>query len=57
MKNISKILFALFIAVMLTACGEKVEIPPATVGKIVIKRAFAQRRHSACQCAGRTATS
>jgi hypothetical protein len=41
MKSISKLLGALCVLTLLTACGTPVEVPPANVGKILTKNGYA----------------
>ena len=41
MKSIAKITAAAFAMVMLTACGARVEVPPAHVGKVLTKNGYA----------------
>jgi regulator of protease activity HflC (stomatin/prohibitin superfamily) len=40
MKNVLKIFVALMLVAFLAACGERVEVPPATVGKIMTKDGY-----------------
>lgn len=40
MKNIYSFIAIMFIALLLTACGSKVEIPPAHVGKLMTKDGY-----------------
>lgn len=40
MRKITSIIFMLFMAIALSACGERVEVPPAHVGKIQTKDGY-----------------
>lgn len=40
MKNVFKLFVALMIVAFLAACGKRVEVPPATVGKIMTKDGY-----------------
>lgn len=40
MKNIFKIAFVMLMALALSACGERVEVPPAHIGKIMTKDGY-----------------